>query len=148
MKTLFNETDRRAILERIERLMPRQAPEWGSMSAHRMVCHLGAALRFCLASECPRRARGPLAHPPLNWLVIYVLPWPKGKAQSPPEFLALKPTTWEADVGTLRDLIEQFGARRPTEAWPPSVAFGRMSGRAWGVLHYRHLDHHFRQFGV
>ncbi len=43
MKTLFNETDRRAILERIERLMPQQAPEWGSMSAQRMVCHLGVA---------------------------------------------------------------------------------------------------------
>jgi hypothetical protein len=32
--------------------------------------------------------------------------------------------------------------------WPEHPAFGRMSRRVWGVLGYRHLDHHFRQFGV
>src|SRR2546422_6539201 len=43
----------------------------------------------------------------LNWLAIHVLPWPKGKGKSPPEFLATRPTTWAADVGRLRELIQR-----------------------------------------
>ncbi|MBC7523286.1 MAG: DUF1569 domain-containing protein [Flavobacterium sp.] len=26
--------------------------------------------------------------------------------------------------------------------------FGKMSPSEWGVLFYKHLDHHFKQFGV
>lgn len=26
--------------------------------------------------------------------------------------------------------------------------FGKMTGEDWGHLMYKHLDHHFRQFGV
>jgi hypothetical protein len=31
---------------------------------------------------------------------------------------------------------------------PKGVLARAPSGPAWGVLHHRHLDHHFRQFGV
>src|SRR5206468_6853230 len=72
----------------------------------------------------------------------------KGKGRSPPEFLATRPTTWQADVTRLRDLIRRFGDRGPAAAWPPSRVFGRISGRSWGVLEHKHLDHHLRQFGV
>jgi hypothetical protein len=85
---------------------------------------------------------------PVNWLVIHAVPWPKGKGKSPPEFLATRPTTWEADVGRLRDLVERFSARGPSAPWPANLAFGRISGRSWGVLEYKHLDHHLRQFGM
>lgn len=40
------------------------------------------------------------------------------------------------------------GARGPGAAWPASRVFGRISGSSWGVLEYKHLDHHLRQFGV
>jgi len=33
-----------------------------------------------------------------------------------------------------------------TEEWPEHPAFGALSRRAWGVLIYRHMDHHLRQF--
>ena len=32
--------------------------------------------------------------------------------------------------------------------WPDHPAFGALSRRAWGVLIYRHMDHHLRQFGA
>jgi hypothetical protein len=89
-----------------------------------------------------------LQYPPLNWLMIHVLPWPKGKGKSPPEFLAVRPATWSADVNALRTSIEKFGERGPQAQWPVSKVFGRISGPSWGVLEYKHLDHHLRQFGV
>ncbi len=91
---------------------------------------------------------GPFSRLPMNWLVIHVLPWPKGKGKSPREFLATRPTTWASDVNALRDLVERFSARGPNAPWPPSRVFGRISGQSWGVLQHKHLDHHLRQFGV
>jgi hypothetical protein len=79
--------------------------------------------------------------------VIHVIPFPKG-AKAAPEMLATKPTTWAADLAALRDLVQRFGARGPGGEWPESRVFGRISGRSWGVLQHKHLDHHLRQFGL
>jgi hypothetical protein len=62
--------------------------------------------------------------------------------------LATKSTTWASDVAALRSLVERFGTRDPRGVWPESKVFGRISGRSWGVLQHKHLDHHLRQFGV
>lgn len=148
MGSLFEQADREAMLGRIGRLRPDRKPEWGRFTAPEMVCHVSSGLRQGLGELESGPPSGPLSHAPINWLVIHVVPWPKGKAQSPPEFLTTRPTTWEADVDRLRDLIRRFAARGPNAAWPPSRVFGRISGRSWGVLQHKHLDHHLRQFGV
>jgi hypothetical protein len=118
------------------------------MSASEMVCHVSAALRASLGELEVGPAQGPLSRPPLNWLVIYVLPWPKGKGRSPPEFLGTRATTWQSDLAGLRALVMRCAERGPAADWPRSRVFGHISGRAWGVVHHKHLDHHLRQFGV
>jgi hypothetical protein len=148
MGSLFDHADRAAILGRVARLTPERQPLWGRFTAPEMVCHVSSGLRQGLGELETGPPTGPLSRAPLNWLVIHVIPWPKGKAQSPPEFLTTRPTTWKADVDRLRDLIERFAARGPNATWPPSRVFGRISGPSWGVLQHKHLDHHLRQFGV
>ena len=148
MSSLFDPNARARILDRISRLAPDRKPSWGRFTAPEMVCHVSSGLRQGLGELEAGPASGPFASFPLNWLVIHVLPWPKGKGQSPPEFLTTRPTTWTADVGGLRDLVQRFGARGPSAKWPASRAFGAISGRSWGVLQHKHLDYHLRQFGV
>ena len=111
MGSLFDTRDREAILGRIGRLAPDRTPLWGRFTAPEMVCHVSCGLRQGLGELESGPPSGPMAHAPLNWLVIHVLPWPKNKGKSPPEFLATRPTTWDADVGRLRDLVGQFAAR-------------------------------------
>jgi hypothetical protein len=146
--TLFDTRERATILDRMARITPDRRPVWGRFTAPEMICHLTCALRQSLEELEAGPPAGPFRHPPLNWLIIHVIPWPKGKAKSPPEFLTGRPTTWDADLATLRTLITRFAERGPDAAWPPSKVFGRISGRSWGALHYKHLDHHLRQFGV
>jgi hypothetical protein len=148
MRSLFDQRDREVMLGRLSRLTPDRKPLWGRFSAPEMICHVSCGLRQGLGELETAPPSGPFSRAPINWFVIHVLPWPKGKAQSPPEFLATRPTTWDADVGRLRDLITRFAARGPSAQWPPSRVFGRISGRSWGALQHKHLDHHFRQFGV
>jgi hypothetical protein len=148
MPSLFDAPTRDAVLERIGRLVPDRKPRWGRFTAAEMVCHVSCGLRQGLRELEAGPPSGPLATAPLNWLMIHVLPWPKGKGQSPPEFLSTRPTTWRADIGQLQDIVRRFAARGPSADWPPSRVFGRISGKSWGVLQHKHLDYHLQQFGV
>ena len=113
-----------------------------------MVCHVSAPLRHGLDELDVGPPVGAFSVFPVNLLMIHVVPWPPGKGKSPPEFLATQPTTWDADIATLRDLIERFAARGADAAWPANKVFGRISGPSWGALQHKHLDHHLRQFGA
>ncbi|HXY32433.1 MAG TPA: hypothetical protein VEI06_17150 [Gemmatimonadaceae bacterium] len=146
MGSLFSDTDRQSILRRLDRLTPTRRPRWGRFTAPEMICHVGCGLRNGLGELDAGPPRGPFARAPINWLAIHVLPWPHGVAQAPPAYLSTKPTTWEADVERLRDLIGRFSARGPEAEWPQSPVFGAISGRSWGALQYKHLDYHLRQF--
>src|SRR5438046_437576 len=148
MPTIFDAPARNRLLERIEALKPDRRPLWGRFTAAQMVCHAADQLRNGLGEVEVKPVRRAVARPPLNWLIIHVLPLPKGKAQSPPEMLRRTPVTWEQDVLTLKDAVRRFGERGPDAEWPDSPVFGRISPKSWGVLAYKHLDHHLRQFGV
>ena len=148
MRTIFDLSARDEVLARLERLRPDAHARWGQLDAPRMLCHVADQLRQGLGELEAQPIRSPLAVTPVNWLVIHVLPWPKGRGKSPPEFLQRQPNTWNADLRECRRLINAFFSRGPRAAWPSSPVFGRISGRSWGVLAYKHLDHHLRQFGA
>lgn len=147
MRTLFNPADRDAILQRLDSLTPRHAPQWGGMNAPQMIRHVSTGLRLGLEEKAPRHASGLTAHAPFNWLVIHVIPWPKG-VKTAPELLAEKPGEWDADIQNLRTLITEFSRQEHRPSWPENIIFGRISGKSWGALMHRHLDHHLTQFGV
>lgn len=153
MRSIFDARERQRLLRRLDTLTPCSRARWGQMRPSQMVCHLIDALdsSSSSSSEGPSPAtpaRGPLTFPPIRWLVINVLPWPKGKLQSPPELFVTTPSVWPADVARLRSSLERVAARGPGGEWPASDVFGRLSGRQWGALLRTHIDHHLRQFGA
>lgn len=147
MDTLFDPDVRREILNRVDELEPEFEPRWGGFSAPEMVCHCNAALQQGFGEHERDEASGPLSYWPLNWLVIHILPWPKG-VKTDPNLLDISPGDWQDEVERLTTLIERFGKKGHDGNWPPHGMFGDISGRSWGVVQYRHLDHHLRQFGV
>lgn len=147
MNSLFDARARERILARIERLTPESARRWGRMSVEEMQVHVAGQLRMALGELPVAPKRVFIRFPVVKQLAIYWLPWPKG-APTAPELRATPPADWAGDRAALLRLIERFAAHGPRGEWPEHPAFGRLSGRAWGVLAYRHLDHHLRQFGV
>jgi hypothetical protein len=147
MKSLWNEQDRWDVRERVARLRPDSERRWGTMAPVHMLAHLSDALRMALGDlECtPKKL--PIRYAPLKQLIVYWLPFPKG-APTAPELIGRTSTSWSSEMTDLLLLIDRFG-RLPVDApCPEHPAFGRLSRRAWGVLAYRHMDHHLRQFGV
>jgi len=88
-----------------------------------------------------------MRYSPIKQLVIYWLPFPKN-VPTAPELLAGKPGDWASDVAEVHELMNRFVKRKPGQQWPDHAAFGRLTGHQWGILMYRHTDHHFTQFGV
>jgi len=148
MPTIFDPATADDLFRRASSLRPDAAPRWGRMDARKMLAHVSDQIRSGLGElECAP-IPGPLRLPPLRWLVIHVVPWPKGKAKSPPEYLRRESTSWDDDIRRLTELIRRAVALGPGGDWAPSPVFGAISGQDWGVLVARHLDHHFRQFGA
>ena len=115
-----------------------------------MVCHLADGFRVSLG-EIPSTVKpSPFSFPPVRWLVIHVMPWPKGKIPTTPEFQSTKPGTWASDVQAWQASYDRFlaHARKPGATWPRHAGFGHMPSAEWARLFWRHTDHHLRQFGV
>lgn len=147
MRSIFDPHERERLHRRLARLTPDAPPRWGRMTAPEMVCHLTDALGSAFAPS-PTPGTGLLARFPLRPLVLSVLPWPKGRLQSPPDLLVTRPTTWADDLAALHAALARVSARDPQGVWPASEVFGALTGAEWGTLLRTHLDHHLRQFGV
>ena len=146
--SLWDEGPRRELLDRLGRLGPDARRRWGRMNAPQMLTHVNDQFRMALGDLATVPERLPIRFFPLNNLVAYVLPWPKSSPTAPELLARIDQSTWPIEVDTFATLLQRFATRPAGAAWPVHPAFGRLSRRAWGLLGYRHTDHHFRQFGV
>jgi len=146
-KTIFDSTARTALFARIDRLAPQASARWGSFTAPRMLSHLIDAVRMALGELLIPQRRSFLGNRVVRFLVIHVFPFPKG-APTAPALLARAPDNWASDVATLKAVIERAAAQVHGGTWQPHPVFGVLSSTDWGVLIYKHVDHHLTQFGV
>ncbi|MDX1971871.1 MAG: DUF1569 domain-containing protein [Candidatus Sumerlaeia bacterium] len=137
--------------ERINRLRPDQTPQFGTLTSHRMLTHLEATFRVSLGTApCEDISNALLRTAPMRWLVINILPLPKGKMKAP-ESLTPEPVVSfeESRIALLEQLREFMQAteaepnRRTLDPW-----LGMITLREWSKIHAMHLDHHLKQFAV
>jgi hypothetical protein len=150
MATVFETSTRDALLSRIDRLRPDTRGIWGKMNVQQMVCHLTDALKVSLGEiEAPFRP-GPLSSRFARWMIISVLPIPRGKARTKPAFQTSQPGEWTRDVALLKSKVHELGerGRNAGVSWPAHPTFGPLTRKQHGILIAKHMDHHLRQFGV
>ena len=81
-RTIFDSAHRDELLDRLDRLRPDAKAQWGKMTPPRMICHLADSLRVA-GGEVPSKFKpGPLANPIVRWLLAYVIPFRKERAQN------------------------------------------------------------------
>jgi hypothetical protein len=119
------------------------------MSAPQTVAHLADWMRMAIGAIKVESRNTPFRFPVVKQLVIYVIPMPRNLPTAR-ELQKSEPGEWSEDVRDLRELIRR-AVQKNTDRnarWPEHPAFGVTSSKAWGVLGYRHTDHHLRQFGL
>lgn len=151
MRNLLNAADRQALFRRLESVAPESTRRWGIMTPHQMICHLSDALRLSLDERPATGVGGLLEHTIIKWVVLFTpVTIPKGvptTAELDQTIGGTAPVEFVADVQAMERLCERFVAGAgPIEAEHP--AFGPLSRWQWGRFHYRHLNHHLRQFGA
>lgn len=147
-KTIFDRETRHELLDRLSALRPDSRRQFGKMNVGQMVCHLKDSLEVELGHAPAVFKRGALSIRPVRWLVIYAIPWPKGRAKTAPEMQVTQPGELAADVTGLKQLLNAAADRGATGEWAPHPAFGKLSGKDYGVLIYKHFNHHLEQFSV
>ena len=148
MGSLWNAADRDRVLGRLKALKPDTPPQWGRFTAPQMLAHLNDALRMALGELKPETRKTPFSRFPMNWLLVYVFPWPRSAPTSPELLARVDTAQFERERSLFPQVLDRMGNRPTDQPIPLHPAFGALSRRSWGALGYRHVDHHFRQFGV
>jgi Protein of unknown function (DUF1569) len=146
MPSLRDQTARRQLVQRLQKLTPATRPKWGKLNAPGVLCHLSDTLAVALgdASATPLN-RKLLHHFPVKHLIIHVFPFPKG-ALTAPEYLSSSPGDFDTDRRRLLELMDRLAAARKATG-PENPIFGPMTNDEWNVLQWKHFDHHLKQFG-
>ena len=148
MGSILNERDRAEIGSRMRSLTESSTRRWGSMDVTSMLQHLHLSSLMALG-ELPVASANKRAFQkfPLKHLILYVLPFPKS-APTAPELKSCVSVSFEEVRAALLELLERIGTGPSDGEGPAHPLFGPMTHREWGVVTYKHADHHLRQFGA
>ena len=136
--------------ERLEKLNYMSKPQWGKMNVAQMLAHLNVA--YDLAYErIPYKSSGfkkfilkLLVKP----LVVSEKPYKKN-SHTAPEFIIADARDFEKEKSKFIDNVKQTEAHGAKYfEGKESSSFGVMTAKEWSNQFYKHIDHHFTQFGV
>jgi hypothetical protein len=148
MGSILNETDRADITSRVRSLSSSSTRRWGTLEVTGMLKHLHLAALMALGEMQVPSANKRVFHVfPLKHLLLYVVPFPKGAPTAP----KLKPevaASIEEERAAVLELLERIGTGPRDGAGPDHPLFGPLTRREWGVVTYKHTDHHLKQFGA
>jgi hypothetical protein len=150
MPSLFEPQARQKIMERMSRLTPQTSRQWGKMEPAQMLAHCTAALQVA-TGDLPRKQ---------PFLFKLIAPFAKSaflsedkpfvkNSPTDPAFVVSDSRDFAKEKDRLTATVERFCSGGPAEAGKHEHSFlGRITGEQWGIVMYKHLDHHFRQFGA
>ena len=148
MKSLFDESDRRDILARLAALTSASPRLWGKMTPPQMLAHCSLGLE-CAVGDRPMKQKllGKILTPLIRGQIFGEKPFSKS-APTDPTFIVSDDRDFEKERTRLVALVERVVAQGKEAAGRNVHAFfGRLTGEEWGILMWKHIDHHLRQFG-
>lgn len=148
MKSIFNLSDNQEIIKRVQQLTPDTKALWGKMSVDQMLQHCNDAV---LVSFNEKELHVPVAFRILGRLL-------KNMVLKKREFDKNSPTAKEFKYNTnfdfntvQQELIKNISRFQEGEQAIKCIKhpfWGKMNSEDWNNLHWKHLDHHLKQFGV
>jgi hypothetical protein len=150
MKNLFDPADQREIITRLGTLRPDSPRQWGTMTPAQMLAHCSLGIEMAMGSfRRPRKLIGRLLGPIIKPMALKDDAPMRRNSPTVDGMVIEGEPDFELERERLRDLFDRCvaGGREACTTHPHSF-FGRLTPDEWSVLMYKHLDHHFRQFGA
>jgi hypothetical protein len=149
MRNLFEPAAKQSILERLASLSPGAARQWGKMDASQMMAHCSVALEAGTGDKpLKQRLIGKIFAPFVRTSLLGEKPFGKN-SPTDPTFVVTDARDFAREKDRLAALVARFCELGPSGAGKNTHSFfGKISGDDWGVVMYKHLDHHLKQFGA
>ncbi len=147
---IFNPETTKSVLSRLEKLTANTTPEWGKMNAAQMLAHLNVG--YDLTYHNTNANYGWFTKMMLKLFVkksvVGEKPYPKN-SRTGPDFLITEDKNFEKEKTKLVNHIKATEKKGAAffEGYE-SQGFGELTSKEWSNLFYKHIDHHFTQFGL
>jgi hypothetical protein len=150
MRSLYQPDAALEIQERLARLNPSSARQWGTMTAAQAMAHCSNAMENANGDvKPPRMFIGRVIGSMVKKMAIGDDRPLKRNSPTSPELKVADTRQLDVEKERLSTLIDRFVAAGPAGCTRhPHSFFGHMTPDEWGVLMYKHVDHHLRQFGA
>lgn len=150
MKNIFQSEVTEEIIQRLNNLSSDTHPQWGKMDAAQMLAHCNVTYEMVYEDK-HRPAKG-LKRFMLKKFVKPVVVGAKDyKRNSPtaPEFLIKSEKDFQLEKDRLINYLNRTqGLGKDSFEGKESNSFGSLTSDEWNAMFYKHLDHHFAQFGI
>jgi hypothetical protein len=149
MNNIFNVEDNLKLRSRIQQLASNQSPNWGKMTVSQMVLHCQKPLDVaCGKLTLKQSFLGVLFGKIAKRNFIEKTDLAKNMPTAP-QFKIRHEPDFESERQILLLTVTRFGDAGPSIITNKKHPFfGALTDEEWGILHYKHLDHHLTQFAV
>jgi len=146
MKTIFNEADKNEILQRIEKLTPESKALWGKMNVSQMLAHCAKGIEMATGELKTKSSPMQFIGRRIKKKVIYSNDPFRKNSPTAQELTIADPQEFsQGKVNFIATIKKLTSETTKAEKHP---FFGKMTSEEWGIINYKHADHHLRQFGV
>lgn len=147
MKSLFDAETYSETKNRLDILSETSEKQWGKMTAGQMLHHCQGPFNIMLEKKDYGLKPNFIAK--LFFKKMFYNDKPYRKNLPTAKFLKeSEPRDFYTEKKNLETLLIEFESQKEREEWKPHPGFGYFTKQQWGQMQYKHLDHHFRQFGV
>jgi len=146
MKSLLEEEGYIEIKNRLQNLTENNARVWGKMDLGQMVTHCQFPLKIGIENKPIKPKWNPFMRF-FKKMLYSDRPWRKGLPTAP-QLRITDSRDFLKEKATLEELVDAFYKLNDRGHWNPHPLFGSFTKEQWGMMEYKHLDHHFRQFGA
>lgn len=150
MKSLFETEGYNDVLNRIEKLNDASKPTWGTMDINQMLKHCQGPLEVGIGKKELTGNIGfmkKMVFKLFKFTMYNDKPW-KPNLPTVSDYVVKNHQDFNSEKKALINIINEFSEMKDNTNWPEHPYFGKFSTEQWGKAQYKHLDHHFRQFGV
>ncbi len=149
MNSLSDKNNNTEIIERINHLSFSTQRQWGKMSAAQMLAHCAVGLHGAMSNEKQKRSFMGFFFGKIAKKQVFKDEPFKKELPTDKKFIIHEDKNFDSEKNNLISLIQKFSAIEPGNiGHEPHPFFGKMTADEWGILQWKHLDHHLRQFGV
>ena len=150
LQNIFTAESTQESIDRLNNLKVGTVPEWGKMNAPQMLAHLNVAydITYDKIDVKYNFFMKMILKMMVKSTVVGNKPYKKN-GQTAPVFVIDDERDFEKEKALLISNIkktEELGTAHFEGKESPS--FGKLTSKEWSNQFYKHMDHHFRQFGI